>query len=108
MSANARALTIYPTPGANEASKMIAILWYQIENTYEDSGTTYNLPDHLKEYALWYVLAQAYQRRKWYTVANLYYSIFYKFLFFHRTDQNPKPVDSADKQRVPDYTQIQS
>lgn len=99
-------LMIYPFSHDDQAGLDVEILWYKVQSTYEDSGTTYNLPDHMKEYVLWYVMAQANFKLKRYSAANMFMGLFQKFLMFHRADGYPKPVDSMDMMIQPDYTQI--
>lgn len=100
-------ILIYPPPSAaTENGKVVEVLWYKVQNTYEDSGTTYNLPNHMKEYVLWYVLAQANLKLKRYSASNMFMSLFTKFIMFHRADSYPKPVDSLADMVQPDYTQI--
>ncbi len=98
-------ILLHPVPAVGQATFVCDVLWYKVHNTYEDSGTTYNLPNYMKEHVLWYVMSQALFKMKRYDAANMFLGIFTKFVMFHRADNYIKPVDSMDMMIQPDYTQ---
>jgi hypothetical protein len=107
-----KSIRIWPVPTASEggagSQHMLTILHYKNTNTLKndsDTGTTYYVPNHMREYAIWYALSEAYKRKGRYDVAQWFRALFDKFVIFHRDDRLRKPVDSMEDMTVADYTQ---
>jgi len=95
-------LYIWPPPSASENGHYIQVLYYSQADTYNDGA---NIPDHLREYVIWYAAARAFEREGKYAQHEQYMSIFNNFCNFHRMDRHKIPADSKDMMKTQDKTQ---
>ena len=107
-------IRIWPVPTAAEGTVgagtalVCTIQYYKNTNTLKndsDTGTTYYIPNHMREYVIWYTLSEAFKRKQRRDIARWYRALFDKFVMFHRDDRLVKPVDSFADMRVADNTQ---
>jgi hypothetical protein len=105
-----KSIRVWPVPSAGENTLVCTVLYYKnaisLKNN-SDTGTTYYVPNHMREYTIWYALAEAYKRKNRYDVSQFFRSLFDKFVIFHRDDRLRKPVDSMEDMGLADYTQYQ-
>lgn len=107
-------IRIWPSPTASEGTvgagtaHVITILYYKNTNTLKndsDTGTTYYVPNHMREYVIWYALSEGFKRKGRLDISQFYRVLFDKFVMYHRQDRLRKPVDAIDDMKLADHTQ---
>ena len=113
-----KSIRIWPIPTASEggagSQHMLTILHYRSANSLKesskgvpdnDTGTTYTVPNHMREYSIWYVLAESWGRKGRPDIAQFFKALFDKFVMYHRQDRMNKTVASLEDDKMADYTQ---
>jgi len=103
-----KSIRVWPVPSASENLFICTIFYYKNTNHLkadDDTSATYYVPNHMREYVIWYTLGEAYKRKGRPDIAQWYRSLFDKFVMYHRQDRLNKYVASHEEMKLADNTQ---
>lgn len=101
-------IRIWPVPTADENGHDMIPLYYknaQHLKADDDTSGTYYVPNHMREYVIWYALAETNRKNGRYDNARWFRAIFDKFVMLHRQDRMNKDADPQNEWGIADNTQ---